>query len=328
VYEVLPFLVEQDAIGGQILWCPCPGNAFEADFRQDCLEVLDGFEKLEEFNARYSMRFRMGLAKLWLPRGEMWDVERVYKSRMNAALDMIGYFYANCRVLALGNFTTTTDTDKLVELVDVENHGDRKFVAREYLDRDGYRLKDYSLRTVRQRLRKLFLTETVQPEDWTEEKAKGMIKAPGCRKGLSFKFYDPPTGAPSRELLKERARIRTEYALLNSSDRNTLPRLGGFKFGQLNFTSTTVDMMDMSKMATVLTGNGVKEETLSPGYESFPERAMLRYGQERGLYLNIDRIVIPEAVRQATPVYMKKKVTTVPSKELPTKKAAEKETEK
>jgi len=59
VYEVLPFLVEQDAIGGQILWCPCPGNAFEADFRQDCQEVLDGFEKLEEFNNRYSMRFRM-----------------------------------------------------------------------------------------------------------------------------------------------------------------------------------------------------------------------------------------------------------------------------
>jgi len=32
VYEVLPFLVEQDKIGAQILWCPCPGNAFEADF--------------------------------------------------------------------------------------------------------------------------------------------------------------------------------------------------------------------------------------------------------------------------------------------------------
>ena len=108
------------------------------------------------------------------------------------------------------------------------------------------------------------MTDRVQPEDWLEEKAKGMIKAPGCRKGQSFKFFDPPTGTPSRELLKERAKIRTEYALLNSVDRNTLPKLGGFKFGQLNFTSTTVDMMDISKMATVLAGNGVKEETLSP----------------------------------------------------------------
>ena len=69
--------------------------------------MLDGFEKLEEFNNRYSMRFRMGLAKLWLPRGEEWDVERVYICRLSAALDMIGYSYGNCRVLSLGNFTTT-----------------------------------------------------------------------------------------------------------------------------------------------------------------------------------------------------------------------------
>jgi hypothetical protein len=172
VYEVLPFLVEQDEIDAQILWCPCPRNAVEADFRQDAQEVLDGFEKLEEFNNRYSMRFSMGLAKLWLPRGEEWDVERVYICRLSTALDMIGYFYANCRVLALGNFTTTTDERSPGEVVDVENHGDRKFVAREYLDRTGYRLKDYNLRTVRQRVRKLFLTERVQPEDWLEEKAK------------------------------------------------------------------------------------------------------------------------------------------------------------
>jgi hypothetical protein len=77
--------------------------------------------------------------------------------------------------------------------------------------------------------------------------------------------------------------------------------------------------MDISKLVTVLAGNGVKEETLSPGYESFPERAMLRYGQERGLYLDMDRVIIPAVVRQATPVYMKKKVVAVPSKELPSK---------
>jgi len=120
VYEVLPFLVEQDEIGGQILWCPSSGNAYEADFRQDAQEVLDGFEKLEEFNNRYSMRFSMGLAKMWLPRGEEWDVERVYICRLSAALDMIGYFYSNCRVLSLGNFTTNTDGRKPGKVVDVE----------------------------------------------------------------------------------------------------------------------------------------------------------------------------------------------------------------
>jgi hypothetical protein len=76
--------------------------------------------------------------------------------------------------------------------------------------------------------------------------------------------------------------------------------------------------MDVRKMAPVLAGNEVKVEKLSPGYESFPERAMVRYGQERGLHLNLDRIRIPAVVRQATPVNMKK-VVKVPSKELPIK---------
>ena len=89
VYEVLPFLVEQDEIGGKILWCPSSGNSYEADFQQDAQEVLDGFEKLEEFNNRYSMRITMGLAKMWLPRGKEWDVERIYICRLSSALDMI-----------------------------------------------------------------------------------------------------------------------------------------------------------------------------------------------------------------------------------------------
>jgi hypothetical protein len=287
---------------------------------------LDGFEKMEEFNARYDMRFRMGLAKLWLPRGENFDVERVYICRMGAALDMIGYFYSQCRVLALGNFTTTTDAKRIGEVVDVENHGNRKFVAAEYLDKDGFRLKDYSLRTIRQRIRKLFLQEGVQPLDWNEEKAKGLIKAPGCRKGTSFIFYDAPTGAPSRQLLKERAKIRTEFALDNTA-RKTLPKLGGFKFGQMNFGSKTVERMDISKMARVQTGNGVKEEILSPNYKSFPELAMVRYDQERGLNLDVERVTIPKVVRQATPEDVKKKVVTVPipSRELAAKKAVEEE---
>jgi len=37
--------MEQEATGGEILWCPCPEDVEEDDFRQDCLEVLDGFEK-------------------------------------------------------------------------------------------------------------------------------------------------------------------------------------------------------------------------------------------------------------------------------------------
>ena len=40
-------------------------------------------------------------------------------------------------LLALGNFTTTNEANRMGEVVDVENHGDRKFIAVEYLDRTG-----------------------------------------------------------------------------------------------------------------------------------------------------------------------------------------------
>ena len=117
--------------GGEILWCPCPEDADEADFRQDCFEVLDAFEKLEEFNVRFGMSFRMGLAKMWLPRGQNCERTRVYLCSLNAALDMIGYHYTQCRVLALGNFTTTNEVRRNGVVIDVDHHGDRMFIADE-----------------------------------------------------------------------------------------------------------------------------------------------------------------------------------------------------
>jgi len=50
LYEILPFLSEMNAEGGDILWCPSTDKVECADYRQDALEVLDAHEKLEEFN--------------------------------------------------------------------------------------------------------------------------------------------------------------------------------------------------------------------------------------------------------------------------------------
>jgi len=94
----------------------------------------------------------------------------------------------------------------------------------------------------------------------------------------------------------------------------------------MNFGSETVRRMDMSKMAKVLAGNGVKEEILSPSYKSFPELDMIRYDQEQGQNLEVERIIIPKVVGQAAPVKVKKKkviTILVPSWELSAKKAAE-----
>jgi len=47
LYEVIPFLVEMSAEGGDILWCPSTDKVEDADYRQDALEVLDACEKIE-----------------------------------------------------------------------------------------------------------------------------------------------------------------------------------------------------------------------------------------------------------------------------------------
>ena len=149
----------------EILWCPYPNVIDGQDFRQDTMEVIDGFEKMMEFNARYETDFRMGLAKLWLPKGRAFDKDRAYICRMGAAVDMIGYHYVHSRVLPLGNFTTTDDKNRRGVMVDVENHSERKFVADQYLSEEGYMLTDYGMRTIRQRIRKVFLEEGVVPSD-------------------------------------------------------------------------------------------------------------------------------------------------------------------
>jgi len=48
LHEVMQFLMEHEAYNTEILWCPFPYDTEGQDFRQDCMEVIDGFEKLME----------------------------------------------------------------------------------------------------------------------------------------------------------------------------------------------------------------------------------------------------------------------------------------
>jgi len=129
--------------------------------------------------------------------------------------------------------------------------------------------------------------------------------------------------------------IRTEFAADRTARKN-LPIIGSVKFGMMNFASITVKQLDMLKTARILEGNGLKDHLLPPGYQSFPEVAMLRYDQERGEQLSKERIRIPKPgyIRQVAPVQtgpvIVKKVMTinVPSWELAGLKAVQEETER
>ena len=79
------------------------------------------------------------------------------------------------------------------------------------------------------------------------------------------------------------------------------------KFGMCNYTSKKVKPHDLSRTARTLLGNGVKENMLLPNYVSFPDAAMIRFAQERGLmtHLKLVKVVKPVVVcqgvvRQAT----------------------------
>ncbi len=263
LYEVLPFLVEMDAEGGDILWCPSTDKVECADYRQDALEVLDACEKLEEFNITHGTKFRLGLAKVWLPMGKEFERERVYCCRLGAALDVIGFHYVQCRVLALGVFTTTDDPQKGGAVVDVQCHGDVVFREDAYLDTSGYKLKDYCYRTVRQRIRKLLGEEGVEPKDWSESRAAGLIRAPGDKRATGYKIFDAPRGSPLKSLIQERARIRVMFSK-DKMARKDLPQLGPMKFGQFNYTSGNVKPQDLSRTAKTTMGNGVRECILPP----------------------------------------------------------------
>jgi len=292
LYEILPFLKEMNAEGGDILWCPSTEKVEGADYRQDALEVLDAYEKLEEFNVFHKTEFKLGLAKIWLPRGKEFERERVYCCRLGAALDVIGFHYIQCRVLPLGIFTTTEDRQRGTEAVDVQHHDDMLFREDAYLNTSGYKLRDYFYRTVRQRIRKLLRDEGVVPKDWNQARAAGLIRTPG-NKGQ--KPFEAPRGSPLKEMIQERAGIRVEFSQ-DKTKRKDLPQLGAMKFGMFNYTSENVRPQDLTRTARITLGNGVRETTIPPNYVAFPEEAMTRSAQERGLLQDKDTVRIPKPV--------------------------------
>jgi hypothetical protein len=164
-----------------------------------------------------------------------------------------------------------------------------------YLDASGYKLKDYCLRTVRQRIRKLLGDEGVEPEDWKASRSAGLISAPGDRRGASFQMFDAPRGSPLRDVMKERASIRVMFSK-DKMARKDLPQLGAMKFGQFNYTSKNVRPQDLSRTAKKTLGNGVRENILPPDYVMFPEEAMTRFRQERGLLRHLNIVRVPRPV--------------------------------
>jgi len=78
--------------------------------------------------------------------------------------------------------------------------------------------------------------------------------------------------------------------------RKDLPQLGAMKFGMFNYTSKNVRPQDLSRTAKKTLGNGVRESILPPDYVAFPDEAMTRFRQERGLLRHLKIVKVPRPV--------------------------------
>jgi len=205
IYEMIPHVRKVMKMAyGEILWIPCPMNYKEADYKRDSWEILDCLEKVSEYNERYGTNFKLGFGKMWLPIGKDFVKERVYLANLGACLDVISYHYAQCRVINLGVFTTSTDRKRFNIPVDISGFDNLMFADVEYFERYGFKPTDYCLRTMRQRIKKLLGDEGVEPADWDAQVGDGRVRPPGRYTEDGRIVYDPPKGAPLKETIIRR----------------------------------------------------------------------------------------------------------------------------
>jgi len=283
IYEMLPHVMsvmKEDY--GEILWIPCPMDYEEADYKRDYKEVLDCVEKVAEYNARYGTHFKIGFGKMWMPMGVEFEKERVYLANLNACLDVMGFYYQECRVLDLGIYTTTTD-EKYEYPVGIKERDNQRFKHTEYFETWGFKLTDYCLRTMRQRIKKLLGEEGVEPISWKELVREGVVRQPGYYTSEGRVTFTPPQEETVKPVILQRAKIRAEFSISRDKEKIlALPALPGLKFDKIRFSTANISADQVCQNMRIYRGNGIRTNLLSLNSDFIPARALLRYAQERG----------------------------------------------
>jgi hypothetical protein len=284
IYEMLPHVIDTMKENyGEILWIPCPMDYEEADYKRDCREILDCIEKVAEYNARYGTHFKLGFGKMWMPMGEDFEKERVYLTNLNACIDVLGYYFQECRVLDLGIYTTSTDEKKYEYPVGIKERENLRFKHTEYFETWGFKLTDYCLRTMRQRIKRLLGEEGVEPINWKELVREAVVRQPGYYTSEGRIKFTPPQEEQVKPLILRRARIRAEFSISEDKERIlALPALPALKFDKIKFSAASISADQVCQNMRVYRGNGIKTNLLSSNSDFIPARAMQRYIQETG----------------------------------------------
>jgi len=184
-------------------------------------------------------------------------------------------------VMNLGNLTTSTDVKYSVP-VGISGSENLMFADNEYFAKWGFRLTDYCLRSMRQRIKVRLGEEGVEPMNWKLMVSGGVVRAPGYYTKEGRVEYLPPDGAPFKTTILKRAEMRADLSMCKDSRKN-LPVLPGLNFEMIKFSAKGMNADQVCKNIRVYRGNGVKTTVLSVNSDFIPDRALERFDQERGL---------------------------------------------
>jgi hypothetical protein len=117
-----------------------------------------------------------------------------------------------CRVMNLGNLTTSTDVKYSIP-VGISGSENLMFADNEYFTKWGFRLTDYCLRSMRQRIKIRLGEEGVEPMNWKLLISGGVVRTPGYYTKEGRVEYSHPDGAPFKTTILERAKMRADIEM-------------------------------------------------------------------------------------------------------------------
>ena len=75
------------------------------DFHVDTVEVLDAAIKVREYEVFHNISVKLGLVKTWFPLGERFASEAIKLNELNLAIELLGFYYLQTRVVDLSRVT-------------------------------------------------------------------------------------------------------------------------------------------------------------------------------------------------------------------------------
>ena len=141
-----------------VLWMPGHNIPEHTDFHVDTVEVLDAAIKLKECGVFHNLDIKLGLVKTWLPLGDRYLSESIKLDKLNLAIEVLGYYYLQTRVVDLSRLTMRKSRES-ANRVSITGHDEYVYVLGEYRSKTngGHLVNFHTSRHAREILKQVFI---------------------------------------------------------------------------------------------------------------------------------------------------------------------------